>query len=349
MRKIKESVCVCGQKITSISAINHKRQCCEYLKYRDKCLTKEFIQREYVEKGRSLEEIRKEILVSRAFIEKKVLEFGFQLRNIKQSKATQHTKNKTIATNVDRYGDVNVLGKNSPIYEKRNNTVRQKYGVDNVFQLEEIKEQITNSHLEKYGKKRITNGQKISATRKEKFASGEYEYFSEVMSETAKKTYNKLTEEEKVDKMVHMRKFIDVNSFMSRPEEKVAFILTKLNIEFQHTLFIGPYSYDFRITNTPIVIEVQGDYWHASPERYEAHDLLSRPANKLIEAQEIWAKDINKKTYIEKYGYKVFYIWEHELRDLKSIESRLISLYEEHKDKKHPKNSKQLEEVRCSN
>jgi G:T-mismatch repair DNA endonuclease (very short patch repair protein) len=340
MRNIKESVCVCGQKITNISAINHKRHCPVFLKYRDKCLTKEFIQKEYIEKGRSLEEIHRELSIPRKYIESKVLEFGFQLRNIKQSKATQYTKNKTIATTIDRYSDVNVLGKNSPIYNERNKTVKQRYGVNNVFQLAAVKEQITNSHLEKYGKKRITNGQKISTTRKEKFKAGEYKYFSRAMSETAKSTYNKLSEKEKVDKMVHMRKFIDVNSFMSRPEEKVALILTELKIEFQHTLFIGPFSYDFHIKHTPVVIEVQGDYWHASPDRYEAKDLLSRPGNKLVEAQEIWVKDAAKRAYIEKYGYKVFYIWEHELKDLKSIEGRLISLYEEHKNKKHQEDYK---------
>lgn len=344
-RKVKESICVCGQKITNISAINHKRHCSVYLEYRDKCLTKEFIQKEYIERGRSLEEICKELSVARSFIEKKVLEFGFRVRNIKQSKSTQYTKNKTIATNVDRYGDVNVLGKNSPIYEKRNNTVKQKYGVDNVFQLENVKKQITNTNLAKYGKKRLSNGQKISAIKKEKFDSGEYDLIRQIDSQTAIRTYNKLTEEEKITKMAHMRKFIDVNSFMSRPEEKVALILTKLNIEFQHTLFIGPFSYDFHIINTPIVIEVQGDYWHASPEQYEAQDLLSRPGNKLVEAKSIWTKDANKKAYIEKYGYKVFYIWEHELKDSKGIESRLISLYEEYKDKSYQKNSKQLEEV----
>lgn len=49
------------------------------------------------------------------------------------------------------YGAENTLCKGTTSYQKKNNTVKEKYGVDNVFQSEEIKEKSKKTCLEKYG------------------------------------------------------------------------------------------------------------------------------------------------------------------------------------------------------
>lgn len=54
-------------------------------------------------------------------------------------------------TCLERYGTENVLSKGSPFYEKRNQTVKEKYGVDNIFQLEETKEKIKNAIFKRFG------------------------------------------------------------------------------------------------------------------------------------------------------------------------------------------------------
>jgi hypothetical protein len=56
-------------------------------------------------------------------------------------------------TNIERYGAKNVLSKGTEKYHKRNQTVKEKYGVDNVFQISEIIERINGDelYLEKYG------------------------------------------------------------------------------------------------------------------------------------------------------------------------------------------------------
>ena len=54
-------------------------------------------------------------------------------------------------TNLRLYNDTNVLGKNSPIYEKRNQTVRDKYNCDNVFQTQEVKDKMKITMLRDYG------------------------------------------------------------------------------------------------------------------------------------------------------------------------------------------------------
>lgn len=56
-------------------------------------------------------------------------------------------------TNIKRYGAKNVLSKGTIKYNKKNKTVSEKYGVDNVFQVKEIIEKINNDqhYIEKYG------------------------------------------------------------------------------------------------------------------------------------------------------------------------------------------------------
>jgi len=58
-----------------------------------------------------------------------------------------------IKTNIQRYGSVNVLSKNTSIYVKKTKTVRDKYGVDNVFQIDEVKSRINDDayYMSKYG------------------------------------------------------------------------------------------------------------------------------------------------------------------------------------------------------
>jgi hypothetical protein len=46
--------------------------------------------------------------------------------------------------------------------------------------------------------------------------------------------------------------------------------LTELNIDFQHQFYLNEngkvkYAYDFRLVDTNILLEINGDYWHANP------------------------------------------------------------------------------------
>lgn len=52
---------------------------------------------------------------------------------------------------MEKYGDECIFGKNSALYPKIQQIVYDKYGVDNVFQSEEIQEKIKKTNLERYG------------------------------------------------------------------------------------------------------------------------------------------------------------------------------------------------------
>lgn len=65
--------------------------------------------------------------------------------------AAQDIKEKARNTNLIKYGAENPLSKGTTAYIKRNRTVKEVYGVDNVFQNKNVKEQIAKTNLEKYG------------------------------------------------------------------------------------------------------------------------------------------------------------------------------------------------------
>lgn len=81
-------------------------------------------------------------------------------------------------TCLEKYGDINPLGKNSSSYQKKNQTVLEKYGVTNVRSSLIVKDTIKNTCLKKYG---VTNGggsqqaiEKIAKTKLERYGNSGY-------------------------------------------------------------------------------------------------------------------------------------------------------------------------------
>ena len=93
--------------------------------------------------------------------------------------------------------------------------------------------------------------------------------------------------------------------------------LQGFNMRFEVQYNIGRYFYDICIDNY-LIIEVQGDYWHANPEIYAHDDIIKYPKSKKILASEIWEKDLKKKKEAENNGYLVLYVWESEIMALDS-------------------------------
>lgn len=94
----------------------------------------------------------------------------------------------------------------------------------------------------------------------------------------------------------------------SGPERIVREYLELKQIEHRQEVQIEPNSkwfFDFHITGTNLLVEVQGDYWHCNPSLYKA------PINEYQK----WAirRDFVKKDYAKKLGYIVLAIWENDL------------------------------------
>lgn len=74
------------------------------------------------------------------------------------------------------------------------------------------------------------------------------------------------------------------------------------------------YVYDIVFENK--IIEYNGDFWHASPKKYKADDVVKLPNNKTT-AKEIWKKDQEKIKFAQSQGYKVLIVWESDFKENK--------------------------------
>ena len=135
------------------------------------------------------------------------------------------------------------------------------------------------------------------------------------------KWWDNLSEEDKNIKIIKKIEVLEKNrvcGFSSKLDDRISKILCKNNIEHIRQKWINQKSYDIQISNTNLLIEVQGDFWHANPEIYKSDDIVLIDDG--IPAYKIWEKDKNKKINAEKYGYVILYMWETDINNLNDNE-----------------------------
>ena len=70
------------------------------------------------------------------------------------------------------------------------------------------------------------------------------------------------------------------------------------------------YFLDFCIVNKKIIIEYNGDYWHANPKKYNNTDVLKFPNKQAISVEELHKRDKKRIDTLTELGYKVYIVWE---------------------------------------
>ena len=157
-------------------------------------------------------------------------------------------------TNLDRYGATNVM-QNKDIatksakermknidqtMEKIKSTWLEKYGTDNVSKLPETIEKITQTFIERYGVKR----------------AAQVPEFKEKMVKTNLERYG-------VPYFVQSEQCTSINHFrISQINYRFGSLLDKAGIEYNMEFSIGRKSYDLRILNTNILVEIDPTYTH---------------------------------------------------------------------------------------
>lgn len=144
----------CGKEIKIVgknSMNGHITSCKKYKEWRNTTFNYEFLYEEYIIKGKSALEIANENgWESSTIINKQLKRLNIPVRNVKQSHYMDGYRNRIEKTNLKKYGAINPLSKGTISFEKRNKTVKNKYGVDNVFQHPEVKEKIRCSGAFKF-------------------------------------------------------------------------------------------------------------------------------------------------------------------------------------------------------
>lgn len=99
---------------------------------------------------------------------------------------------------------------------------------------------------------------------------------------------------------------------ISKPEKEIMVWLDTKIIKYKsqfHILGIS-YTYDLYLPDLNLIIEFQGDYWHANPDKYPSGTFLKIVGKGPILVDSIWERDKSKKESAEAAGFQVKYIWE---------------------------------------
>lgn len=95
---------------------------------------------------------------------------------------------------------------------------------------------------------------------------------------------------------------------VSSLNQKVFQILSELGVDYQSEYKLGPYSFDVFLSSQKILIEIQGEYWHALPK------------NAL--------RDRQKATFISRYypDLRLKYVMEIEFSNMEALRSKICSV-----------------------
>ena len=208
------------------------------------------------------------------------------LKSSKEISGQKSVRDKYKTTCFKRFG-VNNVSNDKSIKEKKKKTFIDNYGVDNIFKLDEFKENVNNLMLTKYGVKRI---------------SGWYSY----------------TEEQKLNQIKRL-----CSGGSSILEKRIGKTLIDIGVKFEPQFTLKGKVFDYYINGTNILIEVNGDFWHANPKKYKIGDILPFPKNHIL-AETLWKKDEKKLEIAYKNDYKVITLWEMDIRPLNDIELELF-------------------------
>jgi G:T-mismatch repair DNA endonuclease (very short patch repair protein) len=110
---------------------------------------------------------------------------------------------------------------------------------------------------------------------------------------------------------------------LSKDERSIARVLRMNGVQFKTQFHIQgiPYLYDFFFPDLGLIIEYQGNYWHANPAHYPPGTLLPIQSKGKVRVEDIWERDAKKREAAILAGYKVAYVWEadYKVRGLSTI------------------------------
>lgn len=124
----------------------HMRKCQVWKTWRAKHLTKEVLEKLYVEEERSMPEIAEILkLPSVSIVYNDLKRFEIEVRSVKTSATMPRKQQRSINTCIQRYGAMNPMSSNTEPRRSMQEKLMREYGVTNVFQLPDVKLKIRDS------------------------------------------------------------------------------------------------------------------------------------------------------------------------------------------------------------
>jgi len=297
-------------------------------------IDRSFFEEKYVKEKWSLPDFKKEFGLAYRQTQFLLEYFGIKIRGMQESASLDRTREKYKKTCKEKYG-VNNVSKVGDVKEKKKQTFLKNYGVDNIWKDKEYYVWLHQYMLNKYGAKSLPNRygntkkwwdsltdeqvKKISIKREktrkrnwDNLTEKQRKIITKKRSDIHKKYWNSLTDDQK---NAYMKGLLNRGFYSSKLEIRISESLQKMGINYKWQFWIAGKVYDFRIKQTKIIIEVNGDYWHANPQKYKSNDLIRYPG-KFILASSVWKKDFEKRKLAHKYGYNVLYMWEYDINKM---------------------------------
>lgn len=244
-------------------------------------------------------------------------DLGLEPKTISESLKTEITKNKKINKFIEIYG-VDNPSKSEKIKNKKKETFLKNYGVDNIWKLKEYRIWWENFTKEKYGScclATLHGNENFFGWKTETELNKEKRI--KKMLDGFNNWYVNLNEVDKIE-FNKKRSIKIINIKRSSLEKRIEEILFTNNIFYKSQYWIDKRSYDFYLGNN-IILEVNGTYWHCDQRFYKKDDIIKRGEENYT-VSDIWEKDNIKRKNVESYNYKMYYIWEYDMKNMSDDE-----------------------------
>lgn len=234
-------------------------------------------------------------------------------RTSKEEHATKRYKTKYLETIQTKYGgNVTNVSHVLEIQKKKEKTCIDKHGTYENYLIEQRKHMLAGFVEYSKDENRLNNTvKKIEDTCFNRYGHknfGQGEEAKRKRLQTRKLLIDKWTYEERLARTDKARSSI---TYESSIEIKVQRTLEYLQIDYRKHVHKWHRNYDLLILNN-ILIEVQGDFWHANPSKYKSTDLLNHYGTQML-ASDIWEIDRKKKQLALENNFKIIYFWEDEI------------------------------------
>jgi very-short-patch-repair endonuclease/Zn ribbon nucleic-acid-binding protein len=132
---------------------------------------------------------------------------------------------------------------------------------------------------------------------------------SKKLSESQKKLYQK-NPEDYISKRSRAGKITATKPYkykINKLEETISGKLRELGLNFNYSIILNGYQFDFGCAEHRILLEVQGDYWHGNPKIYKKRELNSTQKKNS-------QRDKEKIKFVKKHQMKLYHIWESDIK-----------------------------------
>lgn len=227
------------------------------------------------------------------------------IKKVKEVQSKNSKKRKKVKSNYD----IDILvdkGYTKDDAIKRVNELKKKSNVFNILSDEDIEKMMENRKKTYYSKsdeERALINKSRGRTKEQLIDKFGIEYTNDILKKRGDVNRNYYRRFSKVSKIFFDELQLKIyNKLYYAEEEK--WIRYNKNKGYYVDLIVGD-----------LIIEFNGDFFHANPKLYEENDTIKIAKDNIKIAKDIWEKDKNKINTLKEKGYTILVIWEYDVKN----------------------------------